>query len=113
MEKFNKYKTSAEEEAAKKRAEMEERERKAKEKRDKEAEENVKIREVTDQEAEKIQAEQERAKTQEVTEEEEDPKDAGKLKPNTGNGCDLPHCKWTQTLSDIEVCSLHVDCFIV
>lgn len=41
------------------------------------------------------------SKTEPKDEDEEE--NDGKLKPNKGNGCDLPNYKWIQTLQDIEV----------
>lgn len=74
------------------------------------------ITELTDAEAEKLQAEIDAQKntpstssapptpsTSKVIEDDEDEKEKGKLMPNKGNGCDLENYKWTQTLGDIEV----------
>lgn len=119
MEKFNKYRAQADQEVAKKRAELEERERRAKERREKEQqqqEQEPKIKEVTDEEAAVIQQQQQQQKMEvkkpegeEPTKEtEEDPADAGKMQPNAGNGADLPGYKWTQTLSDIEVSIIYM-----
>lgn len=83
-------------------------------------EEEPKIKEVTDEEAEKIQKEidkkketpsepePEKEKTEEKKEENgdkyktEDDDDEGKLPPNLGNGGDMPNYRWSQTLEEIE-----------
>ncbi|XP_025918406.1 nuclear migration protein nudC isoform X2 [Apteryx rowi] len=57
------------------------------------------IKELTDEEAERLQLEID----QETDDEEEDEKDKGKLKPNSGNGADLPNYRWTQTLSELDL----------
>nr|KAF6444659.1 nuclear distribution C, dynein complex regulator [Molossus molossus] len=81
------------------------------------------IKELTDEEAERLQLEIDQKKDaenheaqlkngslgspkkQEAEEEEdeEDEKDKGKLKPNIGNGADLSNYRWTQTLSELDL----------
>uniref|UniRef100_A0A8V0YQK3 Nuclear migration protein nudC n=2 Tax=Phasianidae TaxID=9005 RepID=A0A8V0YQK3_CHICK len=85
------------------------------------------IKELTDEEAERLQLEIDQKKEaqkevnnvpvksseddgdssdsnkQETDDEEKDENDKGKLKPNAGNGADLPNYRWTQTLSELDL----------
>ncbi|XP_007893129.1 nuclear migration protein nudC [Callorhinchus milii] len=84
-----------------------------------------KIQELTEEEAEKLQREIDQKKqdvqnaaetngeespaipepkqTESDSDGEEDEKDKGKLKPNSGNGADLPNYRWTQSLSEVDL----------
>ncbi|KAI2652543.1 Nuclear migration protein nudC [Labeo rohita] len=61
--------------------------------------EEPRIKELTDEEAERLQSQL----NQSDSEGEEDEKDKDKIKPNAGNGADLSNYRWTQTLSEVDL----------
>ncbi|XP_046875126.1 nuclear migration protein nudC [Hypomesus transpacificus] len=123
--KAQREKQSKQEKEKKEKAERAAKLSKEEEKKKKKEADEPKIRELTDEEAERLQSEidQKKRKQEEQkeapknnvepapekgdkasdSEGEEDEKDKDKLKPNSGNGADLPNYRWTQSLSDVDL----------
>ncbi|XP_076752215.1 nuclear distribution C, dynein complex regulator [Xylocopa sonorina] len=120
---------AASEKAERTEQERRRKERLEKKKREEKAEEDrfnseSKIVELTDEQAAKLQEEIDNKKSAKespaiagpsgdnansskkedtVEDDEEDEKEKNKLRPNSGNGADLPNYRWTQTLQDLEI----------
>ncbi|GAU88881.1 hypothetical protein RvY_01499 [Ramazzottius varieornatus] len=131
-EAFKRHEQSSLQAKAAQKKEREEKQKKIEERRQKEKAEQEKqftkpsdeprIQELTEEEADKLQRELDAEKASDnqpvkpsneeksggdasanKDEEEEDEDSKGKLKPNSGNGCDLENYRWTQTLGELEL----------
>lgn len=132
LSRFKKYEATAIAKDKAEKAERAEQERRRKERLEKKKKEeeqmntDARIVELTDEQAAKLQEEIDNKKSVkeavavpgpsgnntngeprkdniEIEDEEEDEKEKNKLRPNSGNGADMPNYRWTQTLQEVEL----------